>query len=644
MNKNRSIILSSILSFSILFSYGTSFALDGDHSRNSASQRNIMAEKEKNVVTSSQKTNYENLGLKFEKESRENENYPMYLGEESNSKKVNPLLSDNITTAENKDLFVFEGAETFLDDMDSTVDVYSHSNLIDENSTIEFRHEDGTALVFKSTKENSRNGNFYFRVKTTKNGKWFLSSFNKEPVKNDSLNFTTYKDFDEFNEINNKEVINLIAGTNRAKRFKRSLRYIERYSGSNRFNTATSISKNNYSTANNVIVVNGRAPSDALAATALAKQLNAPILYTESDFLESNTKSEITRLNARNAYIIGGISSVSNTVYNEIRNTGNISNIERISGSNRANTALALAKKTMQYSKGKSAIIVDGKSEMDCLAVSAISGEYANPLIYVVDGRLDSNSRNFVKNNFSKVFTMSGDKNISSSIVNDLKSFSTVYQKYGNSSYDLSIKLSNDSMFYTNINNVYITANTPDGIPGSVLAAKKGVPLILYDNSNKNAIVNYVNNKSIDNVFLLGGKNSIPQAFEDELRGSGNSNPDLDSRRQAVINLAKKQIGKPYVYGATGPSSFDCSGLVYYVYKNSVGITPPRVSKAQGSWGQATTRANLKPGDIVFWNSPYNHVAIYVGNNQVIHAPQPGETVRQQTIWGNPVSYRTFLK
>lgn len=239
---------------------------------------------------------------------------------------------------------------------------------------------------------------------------------------------------------------------------------------------------------------------------------------------------------------------------------------------------------------------------------------------------------------------MSGDKNISSSIVSDLKSFSTVYEKYGNDSYDLSIKLSNDSMFYNGVNDVYITANAPDGIPGSVLAAKKGVPLILFNNAKKGNISSYVNNKNIDNIFLLGGINSIPQAFEDELKGSGSSTPNTTLERQKIINLAKQQLGKPYVYGATGPSSFDCSGLVYYVYKNALGITPPRVSKEQGYWGQATTRANLKPGDIVFWNSPFNHVAIYVGDNQVIHAPTENETVRQQIIWGNPVSYRTYLK
>lgn len=514
----------------------------------------------------------------------------------------------------------------------SNIDIYSHSNLIDENSTIEFTHEDGTKLVFKSTNKDSLNKQFYFSVKPTKRGHWNLTAFNGKITKNDKLNFMTYKDFDDFNEINNKDVLDILAGANNHVRDKRSTKYIKRYSGSNRFNTATSISSNNFSNSNNVIVVNGRAPSDALAATALAKQLNAPILYTEKDFLESNTKSEISRLRARNAYVIGGINSVSNTTYNQIRNAGSISNIERISGSNRADTALSLAKKTMKYSKGRSAIVVDGKSEMDCLAASATSGEYANPLIYVVDGRLDSNSRNFIKSNFSKVFTMSGDKSISSSIIRDLKSFSTVYEKYGNDSYDLSMKLAKDSMFYNSINDVYVASNAPDGIPGSVLAAKKGVPLILFKNSNQSTIVSYINNKNANNIYILGGINSIPKSFEDAFDGSSNPDPNIDARRQKVVNLAKQQIGKPYVWGATGPSSFDCSGLVQYVYKNSVGITTPRTSKEQAAFGKFVNQNNLLPGDLIFWGKPVSHVGIYIGNGNVVHAADERQGVIMQKL------------
>lgn len=96
---------------------------------------------------------------------------------------------------------------------------------------------------------------------------------------------------------------------------------------------------------------------------------------------------------------------------------------------------------------------------------------------------------------------------------------------------------------------------------------------------------------------------------------------------QNVINVAKSQIGKPYVWGGTGPNSFDCSGLMYYAFRNGTNISLPRVSKNQATVGTYVSRENLKPGDLIFWGSPIHHVALYIGNGQYIHAPEPGKTV-----------------
>ena len=102
---------------------------------------------------------------------------------------------------------------------------------------------------------------------------------------------------------------------------------------------------------------------------------------------------------------------------------------------------------------------------------------------------------------------------------------------------------------------------------------------------------------------------------------------------QAVIDLAHKQLGKPYVWGAEGPNSFDCSGLIYYVYKNAAGITLPRTSSDQYSAGVAVSRSNLKAGDLIFSSTDgtgnITHVAIYVGDGQMIHAPRNGKNVEK---------------
>ncbi len=98
-------------------------------------------------------------------------------------------------------------------------------------------------------------------------------------------------------------------------------------------------------------------------------------------------------------------------------------------------------------------------------------------------------------------------------------------------------------------------------------------------------------------------------------------------------NAAKKacaQIGKAYVYGAAGPSNFDCSGLTMYAWAGTVSL--PHNALDQYNSITHVSRANLRPGDLVFYYSPIHHVAIYVGGGWVVHAPSSGDYVRMAKI------------
>ncbi|MEJ1318989.1 C40 family peptidase [Latilactobacillus sakei] len=99
---------------------------------------------------------------------------------------------------------------------------------------------------------------------------------------------------------------------------------------------------------------------------------------------------------------------------------------------------------------------------------------------------------------------------------------------------------------------------------------------------------------------------------------------------QAVINLAMAQIGKPYVWGAHGPSSFDCSGLMDYVFQNAAGRSIGGWTVPQESAGYSVSLSDLQPGDLLFWGAQGSsyHVALYIGGGQYVHAPQPGENVK----------------
>ncbi|MFL4906503.1 NlpC/P60 family protein [Streptomyces sp. MMS24-I2-30] len=111
-------------------------------------------------------------------------------------------------------------------------------------------------------------------------------------------------------------------------------------------------------------------------------------------------------------------------------------------------------------------------------------------------------------------------------------------------------------------------------------------------------------------------------------------------RAAAAVAYAYQKIGSPYVWGATGPNAFDCSGLVQAAYR-SAGVALPRTTYAQISTGRRVSRSELLPGDLVFFYSGISHVGIYVGNGQMIHAPNPSAPVRLAPVGQMPFAGAT---
>ena len=112
------------------------------------------------------------------------------------------------------------------------------------------------------------------------------------------------------------------------------------------------------------------------------------------------------------------------------------------------------------------------------------------------------------------------------------------------------------------------------------------------------------------------------------------SNPPVSGKGSTVVETAKKYLGAKYVYGASGPNSFDCSGFTSYVFKLH-GVSLSRTAKGQYSNGTAVSRANLQPGDLVMFGpsaSGINHVGIYIGGGKIIHAENPSSGVTIDTI------------
>ncbi|MBG0855973.1 C40 family peptidase [Streptomyces spinoverrucosus] len=119
----------------------------------------------------------------------------------------------------------------------------------------------------------------------------------------------------------------------------------------------------------------------------------------------------------------------------------------------------------------------------------------------------------------------------------------------------------------------------------------------------------------------------------------GGSNAPATGRASSAYGAAQSKIGSPYVYGASGPSSFDCSGLTSWAFAQA-GIQIPRTSQAQANAGtRIYSQSDLQVGDLVIFYGDLHHVGFYAGNGQVLHAPRSGTVVRYESINNMPYQF-----
>ncbi len=111
----------------------------------------------------------------------------------------------------------------------------------------------------------------------------------------------------------------------------------------------------------------------------------------------------------------------------------------------------------------------------------------------------------------------------------------------------------------------------------------------------------------------------------------------VNAAARTAIRTACAQVGDPYVWGATGPNSFDCSGLTQFAYR-AAGISLTHFTGAQWNEGRAIPRSEARPGDLVFFFSDLHHVGLYLGNDQMVHAPRAGKPVQVASINHMPVA------
>ncbi|MDR1564390.1 MAG: cell wall-binding repeat-containing protein [Oscillospiraceae bacterium] len=292
---------------------------------------------------------------------------------------------------------------------------------------------------------------------------------------------------------------------------------IARFSGNNRVETSVDIADKGWFKTDTVVLASGANFADALAASSLAKQCDAPILLTTSKTtLEANVVSTINALNAKNVVIVGGASSVSEDIYEQLE--GFSLNVERLAGGNRYQTAIEIAKSLKANGADFTEVfLADGTNFPDALSVSPVAGILAQPILFTNKAdvkNINTDTGDYIKSaGITTVNVIGGG--ISDAVIDSLKaSYEVANTKRlsGANRYATAVAINSEyKSIFTGYDITLTTgANFPDALAGSAYAARIGAPLFLLQNGQT---LDYVKEaiQGLDavNIYIFGGENSL---------------------------------------------------------------------------------------------------------------------------------------
>ena len=443
---------------------------------------------------------------------------------------------------------------------------------------------------------------------------------------------------------------------------------IERVDAKNRFETAKKIKDSEFADAKTAVVVNSNEFADSISATNISNG-KSPILYTQSQKLDNLTKEALNGV--KKVYITGGEKSVSSKVVDELNAMG--IEVVRVKGNDRYEVNAKSAKTSHPVSdKKQNVVIASGENFADSISSTSLAKKKNAPVLLVKKNEIPTSIKQYL-NSFKKkgllgdITLVGGENSISKFVERELSKLANVTRISGSDRYQTSVKVAKLVSAKTDRAIVASGEKFVDVLAASPVAQKHNAPIILVkkmdvtrdedyktQEQKPNSVESFFrqNKSNIMHTLIFGGKSSIDNFVVNEIKDllagkplqskskvdslvnienkSDKKQDDTNNKLDKIVKLAYKQLGKPYVLGTHGPSSFDCSGLTSYLYKQAYGVSISTSSRAQASYGYKVSKSNLRKGDLMFFatgGGGISHVGIYVGDNKLVHASTPSTGV-----------------
>lgn len=298
---------------------------------------------------------------------------------------------------------------------------------------------------------------------------------------------------------------------------------IERLGGDDRYHTASLISSEGWKKADTVVIASATGFADALAGVPLAYALDAPILLVDGKTLNSRTLSEIVRLRADRAYILGGNSAVSQNVVDQLSANG-LSTV-RISGSDRFETAVKIAEwmKVLGAVNSNTVYFANAYNYPDALAVSSIAAITGSPILYApATGSVGKSTAECASDlNMTNAVVLGGTAAVGNDVYSSIAEYGmTMHRCGGSNRHETALMICNTLDFSGDAVCFATGKNFPDALAGGVLAAKLKAPVVLVDSSaDVESISEYVGTLDASTAYVFGGKSVLSDALIEKCTG-----------------------------------------------------------------------------------------------------------------------------